>query len=256
LLKATVLIPVVSYWLMGWMVLLWVARYASVPWAAVIAILLLLSPPLWDLARSTTPDALSSLVVLVALHLILEKQKLLAGTVLMMASVFIRTDNILLVIPVLAWLYFAKLGLKAWEGILLTAVAVISVLLINHYAGDYGAKVLYYRSFVEPPANPGEISPRFGFHDYLAALKTGASGVIHGQYIPFFLMGVVGVLRRPPQAILGFGAVTTVYTAAHLIIFPNPETRFFGPFFVAMVVAVAASLGDARQTPSDAPQAI
>lgn len=249
LLQATVLIPVVSYWLMGWMVWVWIARYTAVPWAAFLSLLLLLSPPLWDLARFTSPDALSSLVVLLGMYLLFEKRKLLPGTILLLASVFIRTDNALLVLVVLAFMYAAGFGLKVVDGIVLSVVAAASVVLINHFAGDYGWRVLYYRAFVGVPTAVGEIAPSFGVRDYLTALRAGLSGAVHEQYIPFFLMGVVSLLRRPPMAILVFVAVTTFYTMARIIIFPDPEMRYFGPFFVAMGVALASSLQGIRQAP-------
>ena len=242
LLKATVLIPVVCYWLMGWLVLAWTWRYVATPWAALISMLLLLSPPLWDIARSTTPDALSSLIVLAAMFLLFEQRRLLPGMILLIASVYVRTDNVILVLLALAYLYVTGLGLRASETAMLSALAVVSVLLINHFSGDYGPKVLYYRSFVEAPIAVGEIAPSFGIHEYLAALKIGISGVVHGPYIPFFLMGTVGLLRRPSRALIGIAAVTMGYTAAHLVIFPNPETRFFGPFFAAMGLVLASTI--------------
>jgi len=246
LLRATVVIPVLSYWLLGWLTLLWISRYMAAHWAPVISALLLLSPPLWDLARSTTPDALSSLIVLLALYLLFEKQKLLPGTIFLLVSIFIRTDNLLLVLAVLALMCMAGFGLRVSEAVMLAVLAVMSVAVINHFAGDYGAKVLYYRSFVEPPIAVGEITPRFGFREYLLALRAGLTGAVHAQYIPFFLMGVVALLRRPPRPILALAIVTTIYTTAHLVIFPNPEMRFFGPFFVAMGVALASGLQAVR----------
>ncbi len=249
LLKASVLIPVVSYWLMGWMILAWIWRYAARPWAALIAILLLLSPPLWDLARSTTPDALSTLILLAAMFLLLEKRRLLPGLILLMASVYVRTDNVLIVLAVLAYLYVAGYGLRASQAVVLSAVAVASVFVINHFAGDYGARMLYYRSFVGTPLAIGELVPRVGFRDYLAGLKSGISGLVHGSYIAFTLMGIVGVLRRPSYGIVGLAAVTGAYAAAHFILLPNPETRYFGPFFAGMGIVLASTLSAAQPIP-------
>jgi hypothetical protein len=242
LLKAVVVIPVVSYWLMGWVVFFWACRYVPTAWAALISSLTLLSPPLWELARSTTPDALSSLVVLLAMFLLFEKQFLLPGIILLMASVYVRTDNAVLVLLVLAYLFLADLGFHVLETATLAALAFASVFLINHFSGDYGPKVLFYRSFVEAPAGVGEIIPRFGLHEYLQALKLAIASVVHGYYIPFVLMGAVGVLRPRSRAIFAVVALTTIYTAAHIVIFPNPETRFFGPFFAAMGLALSSSI--------------
>lgn len=251
LLRSIVILPVVSYWLMGWMAWVWMERYVAGAWALLLcASLLLLSPPVWELGRSTTPDALSSLIVLLALFLLLEKRALLPGMILLLASIYVRTDNALLVFIVLAFLYAAGFGVKLFEVGILAALAVASVVIINHFAGDYGAKVLYYRSFVEAPVAVGEIVPHFGVADYMAALKACLSAALHGMYIPFFLMGVVGVLRGAPLPILGLATATAVYTGAHLVIFPNPETRFFGPFFVAMGLALTSTLVRAGSAPT------
>jgi hypothetical protein len=132
------------------------------------------------------------------------------------------------------------LGLRAVETASLVALAFASVFLINHFSGDYGPKVLFYRSFIEASAAVGEITPRFGLSDYLQALKLAIANVVHGYYIPFALMGAVGVLRPRSRAVVAVIALTAIYTAAHLVIFPNPETRFFGPFFAAMGLALAS----------------
>jgi|GEM_PF-1814589 hypothetical protein len=251
LLRSIVILPVVSYWLMGWVAWIWMERYVGSAWASLLcASLLLLSPPVWELARSTTPDALSSLTVLLALFLLLEKRVMVPGMILLVASIYVRTDNALLVLIVLAFLYAAGFGLRMFEAGVLAALAVASVFIINHFAGDYGAKVLYYRSFVEAPVAVGEIVPKFGIAEYLTALKACLSAVLHGMYIPFLLMGVVGVMRRAPVAILGVATATTIYTGAHLVIFPNPETRFFGPFFVAMGLALMSTLVRGRSIPA------
>jgi hypothetical protein len=250
LLRSIVILPVVSYWLMGWVAWVWIERYVAAAWASLLcATLLLVSPPVWELARSTTPDALSSLIVLLALFMLFEKRAILPGMILLMVSIYVRTDNAVLALIVLAFLYAAGFGVRLFEALVLAALAVASVFIINHFAGDYGAKVLYYRSFVEAPIAVGEIVPHFGIAEYLAALKLCLSGVLHGMYIPFLLMGVVGVLRRAPLPILAVATVTAVYTGAHLVIFPNPETRFFGPFFVAMGLALMSTLARAGSPP-------
>lgn len=240
LVKATVLIPVISYFLMGIVIFVWTCRYVPVPWASLICTLTVLSPPVWELARSTTPDALSSLVVLSSMFLLFEKRRFLLGIILLMSSVYIRTDDALLVIFTLAYLYAAGFGFRKPETVTLAALTILSVSLINHFSGDYGPKVLYYRSFVQAPIAVGEISPIFGLSEYLAALKKCISNAVHGAYIPFFLIGAACMLRRPSRAVSGVTSVTLLYTITHLIIFPNPETRFFGSFFVAMGLSLAA----------------
>jgi len=56
LLRATVLISVAAYWALGWIVFTWISRYVAEPWAALVSALLMLTPPVWDLARWPMPD--------------------------------------------------------------------------------------------------------------------------------------------------------------------------------------------------------
>ena len=242
LVKALVLVPVLSFWLMGWVVLVWLSRYVSTPYACLISLLLLVSTPILDeLARATTPDSLSALIVLSAMFLLFERQKFLLGLILLMLSVYVRTDNVLLVLLVLAYLHLAGFGLRALHVATLSAVGIGSVVLINHFSGDYGAPMLYYR-IAHVPVAIGEIVPTFGIHDYLAALKTAISDVLHGSHIPFLLMGMVGLLHRPPRRLVGLAATTIGYAAAHLIIYPVAEPRYLGVFFAAMAIVLGASV--------------
>jgi hypothetical protein len=246
LLRATVLLSVLSYWIMGCIVLAWISRYVGAPWAALISLLLMLAPSLWDLARWPLPDALSCMIVLLALYLILERDLPVAGVAILMVSVYIRTDNVLLVLTMLAYLSILNDTVEKTKAAVLAVVAVGSVFLINHFAGDYGARLLYYRAFISTPMAPGEIVPRFGFHDYLVALRAGAAAGVHGQFIAFSLMGLAGFLRRPTRAITGLTAGALVFSAGRFLVFPLTDERYFGLFFLAMGISLASTLGLTR----------
>jgi len=250
LLRAPVLISVLSYWLLGWLSLLWISSYSPKPWAALLSLLLVVTPPVWDLARWPMPDALSCLLLLLALYLILEKELLAVGLTILLASVYVRTDNMLLALTVIAYLSILTRSIEKTKAAALAAVAILSVFLINHFAGDYGAKLLYYRAFIATPIAPGEIAPQFGFHDYISALKSGFPAIIHGDFITFALMGLVGLLKRPGRALLSLAAITAVYSAARFLIFPLVESRYFALFFVAMGILLASSLVPTRAASS------
>jgi hypothetical protein len=250
LLKSLLLVPTVSYWLLGWLLLAWSGRYIILPWAALITTLLLLSPPLWDMARAPGPDALSTLVVLLALFFLLERPMPLLGTVLLISSVYIRTDNVIAVVMVLAYLWVFGRRVRAVEAALFSALALSSVIVINHSAGDYGATMMYYRGFIAAPVAVGEFVPRFGMHDYLHALKAGIGGVLHGPHMVFALIGIAAIARDRSRAVLGLMITTAGAAALHFIVFPLPDTRYLGPFFAAMGVALASISARSSQTGS------
>jgi hypothetical protein len=242
LLRATVLISVASYWVLGWIVFTWISRYVAEPWAALVSTLLMLTPPIWDLARWPMPDALSCLVLLSGLYALLEMKRVVLGLTILMASVYIRTDNVLLVLSVLAYLSILNHTIEKAKAAVLAALAIGSVFVINHFAGDYGARLLYYRAFIAPPVAPGELVAHFGFHDYVVALRAGVAEVLHGDFIAFALMGVVGLLKRPTSAILGLVIVTVAYSTSRFVIFPLVEGRYFGLFFLVMGISLVSTL--------------
>lgn len=250
LLRSTVLISVLSYWLLGWVVFNWISCYVPRSWAAPVSVLLMLTPPLWDLARWPMPDALSCLVLLLALYLILEKKFLPLGITVLLASVYVRTDNVLLVLTVLAYLAIVKRAIEMPKALVLAMLAVGSVFLINHFAGDYGAQLLYYRAFIAPPVAPGEIVVHFGLRDYLAALRSGVAVVAHGDFSTFVLMGVAGLLSRPGQATMSLGGIAILYSTERFLVFPLAEERYFALFFAAMGILLMSSLGSALRRTS------
>jgi hypothetical protein len=242
LLRAPIVISVASFLAMGWIVLMWISRYVAAPWAQILSLLLVLTPGIWDLARWPQPDALCCMISLLALYFLLEKKWITAGLAILLASVYVRTDNVLLVLAALAYLSILTHTVDKTKAAILAAVATGSVFLINHYAGDYGARMLYYRAFLGVPLAPGEMTAHFGFHDYLVALRAGVSAILHGDFIAFTLIGVVGLLRRPPLAVLALMIVALTYNAAHFLIYPLVEIRYFGLFYLAMGISLASTL--------------
>jgi hypothetical protein len=242
LVRATIVISVVSYWLTGMLVFLWLCRYAGVARAAVGALLLMLSPPILDLARFNTPDALACLVSLAALYLIFERDRMFWGLTLLLVSVYVRTDNALLAVAVLAYCSIVSKQLDKTKAAILAAVAVVSVLLITHFAGDYGLRVLYYRSFVAIPLAPGELVPTFGLTDYLRAFRTAASQTLSGSMLFFVLMGMVGICAQRHRTSQAIAAVTTFYLVFHFLLFPSGQERFWGVFYIGcgMVLMIGA----------------
>lgn len=238
LVHATIVISVLSYWLIGVLVFCWLCRYASVGRSALGSLLLMLSPPILDLARFNTPDALACLVSLAALYLIFERDRMFWGLTVLLLSVYVRTDNALLAVAVLAYCSIISQQLEKAKATALAALAVASVFLINHFAGDYGLRMLYYRSFVAIPLAPGELAPNFGIEDYLRAFRTAVSQTMSGSLPLFLFMGVVGVCAQRQRTSQAIAAVTGSYLIFHFLLFPSGQERFWGVFYVVCALVV------------------
>src|SRR5579864_3887171 len=250
LLPAAIFISVASYFAIGVLLLVWMEKYAGWIWASALAFLLMISPPLTELGREITSDAAATVVAFAGLYLIFETRRLAAGLTLLLASIFFRTDFIVLAGPVLLFCWLNR-SLDFWKAAILAVVAVASVFTINHFAGDYGIQMLYYRNFLGVPVAPGEMTPRFTLHDYGIAFRSGVTLAANSFLIPFLLLGVVGLTQRRVRALF---AVTLSYVFLHFIALPNWQERWVGIFYLCCGIcagaAVAGRLTDTSAQPA------
>jgi hypothetical protein len=235
-----------SYFLLGMLTFLWMSRYVPKYLAAAAAVLLMVTPPLTWIGRDTGSDALATLVAFSGLYLIFEREQFETGVGLLMVSLWIRTDNIVLLAPVLLVLWLQG-RVELWKAAVLGVVAVASVLAINHFAGDYGIKMLYYRNFVTVPVAPAEMTVQFSLRQYVSAFATGIRAMLASYTTVFLLLGIAGswLSRRVRPLIL----VTSVSVALHYFVLPNWQERWFGVFYLAMGIALVAALRERVAAP-------
>lgn len=255
LVRSTIVIPVLSYWLTGALIFFWLSSYLGFARAAAGSLLLMLAPPILGLARFNGPDALACLTVLSAIYLIFERNSLFWGLTLLLLAIYVRTDNVLMAIAVLAYASLVTRQLEKKYAAILALLGVTSVAIINHFAGDYGIRMLYYRSFIAVPIAPGEMVAQFGMIDYLRAFRIAVSQTVNSYFPLFALMGVVGYLGRKTGTNAILAALNTFYVAAHFVLFPSGQERFWGPFYIGsgMMMAIAAC-GDRQKTSAPSPE--
>ena len=240
LVRSGVVISVASYFGIGVLLFVWMRLYLQGWVAAIAAFLASLTPPMTMLGRETRPDALATLVALAALYLIVESKKLAAGFTLLLISIFIRTDFVVLAAPVLL-VCCRQRQIKLWHGAVLSALALASVLFINHFAGDYGFQMLYYRNFIGTPIAPGEMTVRLAPLDYLTGMKHGVTLIFASFFFPFLLLGLPSLYGSIHARTLF--QITLAYTLLHFAVLPNWEERWFGIFYLGMTVAAAINWG-------------
>ena len=247
LVRSTVFLSTGSYFLLALLLVAWMRKYVALPFAATSATLVMISPPLMTLGRETTADALATLVAFLSLYLIFEKRSLMAGLIVLLASLYFRTDFIVLAGPVLLVCWLEE-RLKLWQASVLAAVALVSVLSINHFAGDYGIQMLYYRNFIGTPLAPGEMTAHFSFHDYISAFRFGLALAASSFFLPFLLAGGSGFFG--PPRIRAAAGVATSYVLLHFLVLPNWEERWFCVFYLTMGVAAVAAVQSAARSQS------
>ena len=238
LIRSAILISVGSYFAIGILLFIWVRRYAGIGYGAAIAFLLMLSPPLTELGRELTSDALATVVAFAALFLIFEKNRLAPGLAFLLASIFFRTDFVVLAAPVL-FLCWTERRINLWNAAVLGTVALASALAINHFAGDYGLKMLYYRNFVGVPVSPVEMNVQFSVRDYLSAFRAGLTLAANSFFLPFLVLGIFGL---PAKRMRSLFYVVLVYVVLHFVVLPNWQERWVAIFYLCSGVCAAAGI--------------
>jgi hypothetical protein len=240
LVRAGVVISVGSYFLVGIVVFVWLRAYIESGFAFAVSMVLMMCPPMTSLGRETSSDAPATLIAFLAMYLIFEKRRLGAGMALLLASIYFRTDFVVLAGPAILACWLER-RMEWWKAGVLALVAVASVLCINHFGGSYGMKVLYHHTFVDASGAPGEVAARFTFRDYVAAFKGGVTEAANSFFLPFLLMGMIGSISGRMRMMF---AVAAVYACLHFLALPHWEERYFAVFYLVMgVCAVAGARG-------------
>ena len=108
--------------------------------------------------------------------------------------------------------------------------------MINHFAGDYGIKMLYYRNFIGVPLAPAEMTVQFSFHDYLSAFRSGITLAANSFFIPFLLLGLVGMIEKELRVLFG---VMLAYVILHFVVLPNWQERWVALFYLVCGIFAA-----------------
>jgi hypothetical protein len=225
LVRSIAVVSSISFLGLAVMIYLWVRQRNGSLWVASI---LLLTPELRGLGEVTGPDALSVLFLLAALFSLFQSKAAL-GIAFLMSSIWVRPDNVILAILVLAYLTFTR-ELRLWMGSLLAFIALLTPLVINHFAGSAGWQALYLHTFYTERA-PGEFSKvAFTAADYFMALRSGAREILSSTVIPYSLLGVLGYAQVPRMRV--WIGLCTAFAIVRFLIYPNYEPRYYGIVFV------------------------
>jgi hypothetical protein len=249
--RAAVLISVGSYFLLGILIFAWCQRYVPSYCAAAFCGILMLTTPVTLLGRSTLPDALFTLLAMSALFLIFEVEKLLPGLLLLLVSTFVRTDNVVLVVPVLTVLWFTT-RLEFWKAASLGLLSVLSVALINHFAGDYGPAMLFYRNFSGTPSFPADMNLHMSVRVYVSGFRLGIRRMLESPLPGFILLGLVGVYRKSHLRLIS--AISTTYAGLHFLVLPNWEDRWF--VITYLLLALSSICVESRAPGSSSPSSL
>ncbi len=192
---------------------------------ALLAAVLLLTPPVLNLGRMVTADPFSTTMIFVALFALDKKRDLFAPT-LLIASIVVRSDNVVLVLILLAWMAWSR-HLRLHVGALYAALAVVVCALVNRIAGIFGWRVLMQHGFIRPEIEPLSHPVLITFTGYLHALA-GLRAIPYTFMTVWILVAAAVWKRLPDGSILrNLLPVAGIYIVVRLLIFPNFDDRVF-----------------------------
>jgi hypothetical protein len=243
---ASVLISRLSYLAVGLVLLSWLLSWTGPAAAVAVAWAAMSLSFSVDLAQLSTPDALSTLVVLSAFSLMFEKEHVRWALVLLVASVAIRPDNLL-------WLMAAAvyLAIRYPQQRVLTVLGPVMGLLLAAGLGRWSHlpawSTLFHHAFVE------RLPYQQSFHPVLSPL--GYIRVYlretHPANLPLFVavFALIGIsvfyfrIRRFGRGDEWVGLLATVglFGVLHWLLYPDDD-RFFIAGYLMVTLALLRTL--------------
>jgi len=207
--------------------------YTRTPLALVIMIL----PETMVLGQANEPDGMSVMLLLFALWAIFAKGKSF-GIIPLIVSVWVRPDNAILCILVLA--YLAAAGKLEWKkSMALVALTVVSEAFISHFG--YGWRSLYFHTFLG--GEPGQIA-HFGAGDYVRALAAGCKDAMHSSLVVYGILWGLCLRHVNDGGLRRILLIVGLFSLARFVVFPNYEVRYFGLFLLVTSAAAVWSITD------------
>lgn len=188
----------------------------------------------FEVIRQIFADSLASVWVVFICIAYLRKSNLLLPMIAL--SVFVRVDLIIFSGLLLVMLVMTS-NRKSYLSLFTCGLVLISsFLIVQHWAGSYGWKTLYYFAIISDmiathPSVYSEIG--FTFKEYLTSLVYPHRWVSKVYWVTALfsmaslLVWKLGSLNEDNKKICRITAVCLLYIVAHYLIFPQMYLRFF-----------------------------
>ena len=171
--RATVLVSVISGIFTALLVLVWLQGYFSSTWGYLMAASLVFSAGMLTVSRLSTPDALSAALLLLGMFLLLEEKWLVWSGVVFILSIYARLDNIIIVSFVFTYLFLLaprEYRFNRARYMAFITALIASYWLISHYAEAYSWDVLFTHAIERLLVNPKDAYVSLTREGYMAGL--------------------------------------------------------------------------------------
>lgn len=210
----------------------------------VFLMFLIFSPLILKIA-TTTPDSLSSFLLLSLSIAYYYQKNMLLQCFLMILLISTRTDNFIWIFLLLMWDSFSHFSMKKIAVNMSVAFLLfIFCYGINVLAGNGGLWIVYYNTLVNKLIYPLSQTPEFNFKDYFS----GHIFALKYTFFTFFIIFIITILgyinfkKNPNKSIYVFNIVATTILSLflRLILFPAYNSRymlilFFIPIYFLVI---------------------
>jgi hypothetical protein len=244
--KATVWPSVIAYFFIGLLLFYWLQKHVAVFFAFAGSLLLMFSAPLLSVAKLSTPDAISGLLLFAAIYSIAETRSLLWTFIFLLLAVFARLDNIIPAIFFLTTIAFTN----KWPGkisvsryLLLLIGLLLTYFAVSFNTASFGWSLFYYPSFVKQLNPSYDINSSFVFKDYIALVKSQLMTGLFFSFLSLFCFLVLLLLwNAQPLNFKQLNLEQTVAIVFALVILtrfvlqPLITDRLYIPYYLSIMV--------------------
>lgn len=250
---------------------IWLKKYLLPLQALILTITLSSAARLIDLTQGLVHNNLSSFFLIAAMYILVVKKREWMTIILLCFSILIRTDNIIFVSLILAWLIWShifRFGLTFSRELnirICGLIAAVGIYFSISTIYGHGWWFLFYHSLIESQVNVDNFNIPFSFSLYFSVVSNAAatifsSGFSMASILPIFiLMTLVAIpaknwkletnqLIKPSQLISPIQLVllSIPVLIAYLLLFPlvSAWDRLFTHFYVLYVIAVAYNISN------------
>jgi hypothetical protein len=252
LIQATILPSFAGYFLMGFLLIFWIKRYMQLYLALAISTLTMLSAPMWDIVRNSSPDCLSAFLLLSAMFVILERKPIVLAFIFLLLSIFARLDNVIPSFFIISILTFSnkwdhRIPLKKY--VLMLLIVSLCFLSISLNTRQFGWNILYYPTFVKSLNLSYSIHPVLLLKDYLAlSISHIMTGLFFSNLLLFIVLALLTFIGNASFQFRSlsfdqlFLCTIIVIMIVRFVLEPVIADRFFVAYYLCILVLLIRKL--------------
>jgi hypothetical protein len=252
LIQATILPSLIGYLLIGFLLIFWIKRYLEFSFAIAFCFLTMISAPMWDIARCSSPDCLSAFLLLSAIYFILEIKSLPFTFIFLVFSILSRLDNVIPAVIFISLLTFSnkwKYKISINKYFMMLLIISITCLCITLSTRHFGWNVLYYPTFLKSLNLSYTFQPKFYVRGYIAlAISQIMTGLFFSHFLLFMVLALLSFKGKSTSPFRNFDfeqlflCTLIAIMIIRFILQPVMSDRFYIAYYLAILILLVKRL--------------